>query len=416
METNTPLQTLKGFRDFLGAEKVARDYLAQKFKQVFQLFGFEPLETPTLEYASLLLGKYGAEADKLVYKFADPGGREVALRYDQTVPTSRILIQYNNQLPKFYRRYQIQNVFRAEKPQKGRFREFTQCDIDIFGTTSSLADAEIVACVYQCFRAIGFNDIQIRLNDRNLLFETLAAFASQQVDVFSIIQSIDKLDKLSSEEVINELTQKGLDQAVAEQALTAIQSASMPTSLNELITQATALGVNKTAIKYTPTLARGLDYYTGPIFEFISPSFSAGSLGGGGRYDKLIGQLGGKDIPATGFAFGFDRILVAAQEMKLLSDFAEPNTVLVSVFNQEMLAYSLQLAQALRAANVPTVVYPQVGDKLDKQFRYADQLKAKYLIIAGPEEFAAKTVQVKNLASGEQRQFSQAEITKLAKS
>src|SRR3989344_4963616 len=172
------LQTVKGFRDFLPSEKRRRDFIEKKVVEVFERFGFEPLETPTIEYASLLLGKYGKEADKLIYSFKDRGGRDLSLKYDQTVPTSRILIQYQNTLSRYFRRYQIQNVFRAEKPQKGRYREFTQCDIDIFGSTSPIADAEIIACTYFVFKNVGYPTVLLPLNDRQILFSTLTPFAS----------------------------------------------------------------------------------------------------------------------------------------------------------------------------------------------------------------------------------------------
>src|SRR5258708_3739464 len=172
MSNQTP-QNLKGFRDFLPTEKRKRDFVLQKVVEVFERFGFAPLETPTLEYASLLLGKYGAEADKLVYTFTDNGDRQVGLRYDQTVPTARVLAQYQNELPKMFRRYQTQNVFRAEKPQRGRYREFTQCDIDIFGSTSPIADAEILACTYAAYQNIGFKNIQLKINDRQTLMSSL---------------------------------------------------------------------------------------------------------------------------------------------------------------------------------------------------------------------------------------------------
>ena len=194
---NQTLQTLKGFRDFLPAEKRARDYVSAKIVKTFQRFGFEPLETPTLEYAELLLGKYGKEADQLVYSFKDRGDRNVALRYDQSVPTARVLAQYQNELGKGFRRYQIQNVFRADKPQKGRYREFCQCDADIFGVTSPLADAEILAVYAAIYQDLGFSNLTIKINDRKILFDTLTSYATDLVSVFSIIQSIDKLDRKS---------------------------------------------------------------------------------------------------------------------------------------------------------------------------------------------------------------------------
>jgi histidyl-tRNA synthetase len=284
------LQTLKGFRDFLPEEKRRRDFVMGKIVEVFERFGFEPLETPTLEYASLLLGKYGSEADKLVYTFEDAGGRRVGLKYDQTVPTSRVLAQYREKLPKYFRRYQIQNVFRAEKPQKGRFREFTQCDIDIFGTTSPLSDAEIVACTYQVYKNIGFPDVVIKLNDRVVITTALTPLANKKVTVSSIIQSIDKLDKTSEYEVEQELINKGLDMETAKKALETLAAAEPSDNLVEIMEAAKALGVPEEVVIYEPSLARGLDYYTGMILEVVIPEFTAGSVAGGGRYDKLFKQ------------------------------------------------------------------------------------------------------------------------------
>ena len=196
MDKKIKPQTLKGFRDFLPSEKRKRDYVVKKVVEVFERFGFEPLETPTLESADLLLGKYGQEADKTVYIFKDKGERMVGLRFDQTVPTARVLAQYQKILPKYFRRYQIQNVFRADKPQKGRFREFCQCDIDIFGTTSPLADAEILATTYFSFQAIGYLKIKLFINDRQTLFQYLKPYENRKISIFSLIQSIDKLEKI----------------------------------------------------------------------------------------------------------------------------------------------------------------------------------------------------------------------------
>src|SRR5260221_14765573 len=203
------LQNLKGFRDFLPKEKRKRDYVANKLKEVFELYGFEPLETPTLEYSEVIMGKYGEEADKLVFQFEDNGGRKVAMRYDQTVPTSRVLAQYSNELPKYFRRYQIQNVFRADKPQKGRYREFKQCDCDILGSTSPLADAEILAVYYAVFKEIGLTSIVLEINDRQTLISTLSPLTTPTVNIFSLIQSIDKLDKMTPADVTSELITKG---------------------------------------------------------------------------------------------------------------------------------------------------------------------------------------------------------------
>lgn len=396
------IQTLKGFRDFLPAEKRKRDYVAKKVIEVFEKFGFEPLDTPTLESADLLLGKYGDEADKLVYTFEDRGERRVGLRYDQTVPTARVLAQYQNELPKYFRRYQIQNVFRADKPQKGRYREFTQCDIDIFGSTSPLADAEIVTCTYFAFRNVGFSEVQLYINDRQTLIATLEPFATPEVNVFSIIQSIDKLDKVAAKDVIAELVTKGLTNQAAEQALIKLKNAVMSDNLQQIVDNAVSLGVPRTALIFSPNLARGLDYYTGMIFEVKLPEYSVGSCGGGGRYDNLINQLGSVDVPAVGIAFGFDRMVEAADQLGLIPVTQTGTQILVTIFDESTVAKSLELAGRLRQAGIKTEVYPAF-DKLGKQFKLADQKKIPYVVIIGEDEIKQNKVTMKNMQSGEQQ-------------
>jgi histidyl-tRNA synthetase len=396
------LQPLKGFRDFLPADKRKRDYVASKIKESFERFGFEPLETPTIEYASLLLGKYGVEADKLVYQFEDNGGRHCALRYDQTVPTARVLAQYQHELPRYFRRYQMQNVFRAEKPQKGRFREFTQCDIDIFGSTSFVADAEILACVYATLKNIGFDVVLLKVNDRQILMGTLQPFVTANVDVFSLIQSIDKIDKITAEGVIEELATKGLSKEQATAALDAINNAKISDQLHNIMHAAGQLGVSQDSLQFCPTLARGLDYYTGMIFEVSIPAYKAGSVGGGGRYDNLIKQLGGIEIPAVGFAFGFDRIVEAADELGIFAHEALTPRIMVTIFAQDQLDYSLSIAADLRRKKFNVEVIPQIGD-VGKQLKIASQKQASFVIIAGLDEQQNNTVTLKNMASGAQQ-------------
>jgi histidyl-tRNA synthetase len=401
---NQPLQTLKGFRDIFPQEKRQRDWVLSKIIEVLQLFAFEPMETPTLEYADLLLGKYGAEADKLVYTFTDQGERQLGLRYDQTVPTARILAQYRNNLPKFFRRYQTQNVFRAEKPQKGRFREFTQCDLDIFGTQDSVADAEILACIFQAFSNIGFKDIKIKLNDRGQLVETLTPYATTKVNIFSIIQTLDKIDKISAEAMIAELTKKGLMVEKTQQILTDLKDVKPGSKLQKIMSQAQALGVPTNNLEFSPTLARGLDYYTGMICEVSVPAYGAGSLGGGGRYDNLIEDLGGVKMPAVGFAFGFDRTVEAAITVNLIPEFQNSSQVLVTLFSEETLAESLKIANQLRQADISVELYPTL-DKLGKQFKLANQKNIPWTIVIGEEEQQKSQLALKNMDSGEQQQL-----------
>lgn len=401
---NQNLQTLKGFRDFLPEEKRVRDVVARKIVKTFERFGFDPLETPTLEYAELLLGKYGKEADQLVYSFKDRGDRSVALRYDQTVPTARVLSQYQQQLGKAFRRYQIQNVFRADKPQKGRYREFCQCDADIFGVTSPIADAEILAVYEAIYKDIGFDNLIIKINDRKILFDTLTPFATDKVSIFSLIQSIDKLDKQSVAEVVEELAQKGMLPAIAQQAIEKLQKATITDNLRAIINAATALGIPESVLEFTPTLARGLDYYTGMIFEGVIPGMT-GSVGGGGRYDNLIESLGGPRISAVGFGLGFDRTVEAALELGLVK--TENSTqVLVTFFSPEFEKETLGIVNNLRNAQVNTELYPDPNDKLDKQLKYADKKGIPFVVIAGEEEMKKGMVKVKNLAKKEQKEVS----------
>jgi len=407
---NQTLQTLKGFRDFLPAEKRARDYVSAKIVKTFQRFGFEPLETPTLEYAELLLGKYGKEADQLVYSFKDRGDRNVALRYDQSVPTARVLAQYQNELGKGFRRYQIQNVFRADKPQKGRYREFCQCDADIFGVTSPLADAEILAVYAAIYQDLGFSNLTIKINDRKILFDTLTSYATDLVSVFSIIQSIDKLDKQSVDDVVSELVNKGLKLAVAQEAIAKLQKSKATENLTEIIDATIKLGVPKSMLEFSPTLARGLDYYTGMIFEGVIPGMS-GSVGGGGRYDHLIKTLGGPQIAAVGFGLGFDRTVEAAMESGLIK--TENSTqVLVSIFSTELQNESLRIVTELRRFGINAELYPDANDKLEKQLKYADKKEIQFVVIAGEDEVKRGVVKVKNLKKKEQKEIALKDIRK----
>lgn len=410
---NTP-QTLKGFRDFLPEEKRKRDFVMGKIIEIFENFGFEPLETPTLEYASLLTGKYGKEADKLLYTFKDRGDREVGLRYDQTVPTARVLSQYRDKLPKYFRRYQIQNVFRADKPQKGRYREFTQCDIDIFGSTSPISDAEIIACTYLAYKNIGFEKVIIKINDRQTLLSTLKPFTNDKANVFSIIQTIDKMDKKDIEEIYSELEKKGLDITQAKDVVMAIKNSEASNNLQEIINQAISLGVPEESIKFTPELARGLDYYTGMIFEVIIPDYQVGSVGGGGRYDNLINELGSVDISAVGIAFGFDRTVEAADQFKLIPSENLGAKVLVTIFNESLQTKALESAQILRNAGIKTEVFPAIN-KLGKQFKYANQKGIPFVLVIGENEDKEDKVTLKNMDTGDQQTLSIEETINILK-
>ena len=410
MSSKQNIQTLKGFRDFLPEAARNRQYVSDKIRETFEIFGFEPLETPTLEYASLLLGKYGEEADKLVYTFEDRGGRQVGLRYDQTVPTARILSQYQNELPKYFRRYQIQNVFRADKPQKGRYREFTQCDCDIFGSNSILADAELLATVDGVFKNLGFKSIVIEFNDRGLLIENISPFTNEKVDVFSIIQSIDKLDKQSPEMVIEELVDKGLSRKDAEAVLGKINKIELSRDLLKIVQKTLELGVAKETLVFNPKLARGLDYYTGLIFEVKIPEFSNSSVGGGGRYDNLIEELSGYKMPAVGVGLGFDRIVEICEEMNLIKNKSAGSTVMVGFFEDEDCQNkAMQITKELRLTKIKTELFPTF-DNLAKQFKVAQQKNIPFVIIVGENEIKENKFTIKDMKTGEQSLLALEEI------
>jgi histidyl-tRNA synthetase len=404
MKKNNQLQTLKGFRDFLPTEASLREKVRSIIRDSFKRFAFVPFETPTLEYASLLLGKYGEEADKLLYTFTDRGGRKLGLRYDQTVPTARVLANYQNELPKYLRRFQIQSVFRADKPQRGRYREFIQCDADIFGSRSPLADAEILAVFYDIFKSLGLVDIKIEYNDRQLLLDSFSEFAKERVSVLSIIQSIDKLDKLSPEEVTNELIAKGLNRQVVESIFSRLNNIDKSESLIKIEQKTIELGVPQEALVFNPKIARGLDYYTGLIFEGKIAKYGSGSLGAGGRYDNLIEELSGLDMPAVGFGLGFDRIVELIKEKKQLK--SEPSAqVLISIFDDDTCQKkALEISKNLRSADISTEIYLE-KDKIGKQFKLAQDKNIPWVIIVGSEEIDKNLISLKNLDTGEQKEL-----------
>lgn len=394
-------QTLKGFRDFLPQEAADRERAMQTMRSVFVRHGFVPLETPTLEYKATIMGKYGEEADKLVYSFTDHGGRDVALRYDQTVPTARVIAQYRQELPFPFRRYQIQNVFRADKPQKGRYREFTQADADIFGSTDPLADAEILSVFWRIYTTLGLTDIQILVNDRQSLFQLVNDSGIEQAKHFSVLQSLDKLDKQTKESVQRELLLKEIPEAAIVRLFNLLETAKPSDSLAQILAVAEELGVPKNALVFSPTLVRGLDYYTGLIFESKLPDGS-GSLGGGGRYDSLIGQLSGADVPAVGFGIGFDRTVEVLQERGLAGQAAQSSSILVTIFDENTKALSAKLAAVLRERGINAELYPESNEKIGKQLKYANRSGKTFVALIGSDEAQSKTVTLKHLPSGTQ--------------
>lgn len=389
------LQTLKGFRDILPDEALGRQWVRDQLVGVFERYGLMPIETPTLEYADVLEGKYGEEADKLLYTFVDRGGRKVGLRYDQTIPAARFMAQNRHKLPRYFGRYQIQNVFRADKPQKGRYREFTQCDFDFFGDTSPITDAHMLSCAYDAYHSLGFDDITLRVNDRRLLMDTLNGYSIPST-VLTIV--IDKLEKIGVDGVMKELTGRGMKEEEIKDLLTKLKEQAMPQSLRSILEATKALGVPTHALHFTPTLARGLDYYTGIIVEAVLPSDQGLSLGGGGRYDNLIEDIAGYSLSAVGFAVGFDRTVEAAQDRKLIPLSLHP---IVMTLQKETVNESLMVASLLRGAGVSVIVYPSC-DSLREQVGYARSIGAPLTLFIGTQEQEKKGVTIKNMESGMQ--------------
>lgn len=400
------LQTPKGFRDFLPEQTRVRNWVRGILIEVFENFGFEPLETPTLEYASTLLGKYGAEADKLVYTFKDRGGRELGLNYDLTVPAARVLAQYQNQISLPFKRYQIQPAYRAENPQKGRYRQFIQCDVDTFGVASPLADAEIIAVIYTVLKKLNFDKFKIRINSRQVLFQMLeqAGIGDKKLQL-AVLQSIDKLDKKSEDEVIQEVQNKGLSDSMATTLLEIIKQAQPDQGLQELFDYLEQYGIDKSYWEFSPSLVRGLDYYTSAIFETYVEEPKIGSVTGGGRYDNLISQLGGPDTPATGTTIGFDRICDVIEELGLIKS-VDKKRVLVTIFSPELVNKSIETTGFLRDRQIACELYPDPNTKLEKQLKYADKKQIPFVVIIGPEEASNNQVVCKDLKTGEQEKLS----------
>src|SRR3990167_3734669 len=402
-------QTLKGFRDFLPKEAKKRQWLINTLISVFESYGFEPLETPALEYAQLLKGKYGEE-EKLIYEFETKGKDKVALRYDQTVPLSRVITQYaprgdagQNGLVFPFKRYQIQNVWRGENPQKGRYREFIQCDADIIGSSSPLADAEILKLVLDIYKTLGLS-VTIKINDREN-FKNLDK---------RYVTAIDKLEKIGESEVLSEMIDKGMAEETARKALSDLAKKPQTEKIKKILSTLKQMSADMNCIAYEPTLARGLDYYTGIIFETVAQR-SSGSLCSGGRFDKLIGLFSGNDplpagrqVPAVGFGLGFDRTIEVLEEQNLLPENNISSKVLVTIFNNGLKEKSLEVYSFLRNANVSCEIYLDENTPLEKQLKYADKKSIPYSIIVDGNNIA-----LKDMEKREQQNLSLKEIIEI---
>lgn len=389
------LQTLKGFRDFLPEEARKRAWLRERMIKVFEKWGFEPLETPTLEPLGLFAGEIG-EDEKLFFKFKDQGGRDVALRYDQTVPTCRVVGEYFDKIVFPFRRYQIQSNFRAEKPQKGRYREFVQADIDILGVASPIADAECIAVSIDLYKTLGFENVVAIINNRDLL----------KGIPYPVIAAIDKIKKIGKDGVIDEIIGKGFDKKQAEEFLQKVENIKPDETLKIIFDYLEKSGFSKENYKFEPTLMRSFSYSQGPIWEMTIPQYSTasfgGSVGGGERYDGMVERITGRKIPGTGIAFGFDRTLEALEMNSMLPNLTTSSKVLVTVFSPDLFYKSIEIADQLRDTGINCEAYPDNNVRLDKQLKYADKKGIPYVVIIGPEEVKENKVVLKNLKTKEQ--------------
>lgn len=385
-------QLLRGFRDFLPEEALKRKWLREKIAGVFELWGYDPMETPTLEPLELFEGQIG-EDEKLFYKFEDSGGRKVALRYDQTVPTCRVVGGSAQSLPMPFKRYQIQPAFRAEKPQRGRYREFLQADADIFGIKSPFADAEVIALSLDVYRQLGFKQARALISNRSLL----------KGIPYSAIVAVDKLKKIGAEGVLAEMAKKGISEGDAKGYLDLIQKLEPDESTVAILEYLTDMGFDEEWFAFEPTIARSFSYSDGPIWEIEIPGFTAGSVLGGERYDQLVKKISGVDIPGTGFGLGFDRTLDAAEQFGLVPKLRTSTKVLITIFSPELLEKSLSLSQSLRSSGINTDLYPDPEVKLDKQLKYADKKGIPYVVILGPDETENGTATVKDMRAKTQK-------------
>ena len=442
----------KGTRDFSPVEMAKRNYIFDTIKSVFKLYGFQQIETPAMENLSTLMGKYGEEGDKLLFKILNSGDylrkanetflaekdstklttsiSEKGLRYDLTVPFARYVVQHQNEISFPFKRYQIQPVWRADRPQKGRYREFYQCDADVVGSDSLLNEVELIQIVDEVFRKFGI-DVVLKINNRKIL-TGIAEVIGEAEKIVDITVGIDKLDKIGLENVNKELTEKG----IPEEAINKLQPIILLSGTNEdklqtlkdvlsdseiglkgieemetIFSMINALGV-ATEVELDLTLARGLNYYTGAIFEVKAKGVEMGSITGGGRYDNLTGVFGLKGISGVGISFGADRIYDVLNQLELYpAESIETTQVLFVCFGDAEIAYSLPWLKELRQAGISAEIYPTAA-KMKKQMTYADNKKIPYVAIVGSDEMNQNKVMLKNMESGEQELSSLEELLK----
>lgn len=428
-------QRLKGFNDFFIEDMKIREYVINIFKETYEKYGFEPLETPALEYTELMLGQSGEDAEKLYYRFNDQGGRDVMLKYEVMISMCRALAQNINNVTFPYKRYQIQSVWRAENVQKGRYREFTQCDADIIGSSSVFCDAEIIQMGIEIVQKLGFKEFKARINNRKFL-EGLSEFLKIDKEKFyGFSMSIDKLEKIGVEAVIEEMIEKrGIELAVAKEAMDLINSTqgwnfvdkiqkyyeTIGTTqigkegldelkqINEFLE---AAGIDSKYYEFDTSIARGLASYTGPVWEFTVIEGGVGSISGAGRYDNAIEKYLGKKLPATGGSFGIERICDILKDRKMIKETKTVVSCMIANFDTNLIKKYIKIASDLRNVNINTMIYPDVV-KLDKQFKYADKKGIKFVLLMGENELKEDKVTLRNMLTGEQKLYNLDETVK----
>ena len=443
----------KGTRDFSPAEVLKRNYITETIRQQFQKFGFQAIETPSFENSETLMGKYGEEGDRLIFKILNSGDflkkadrealqqedslkitssiSEKALRYDLTVPFARYVVQHQNELDFPFKRYQIQPVWRADRPQKGRFREFFQCDADVVGSTSLWQEVEFVQLYDAVFTALGLPGTTIKINNRKVL-SGFAEVIGETERLIDFTVALDKLDKIGEDGVKKEMLEKGISPEAIEkiQPIFSLSGSfsekieGLKEILNtsevgkkgieelEFISSALeSLGLETATLDLDVTLARGLNYYTGAIFEVSAPKeVKLGSIGGGGRYDDLTGIFGLKDMSGVGISFGLDRIYLVLEELNLFPETVTQNTRMLFInFGEKEALYGLKAVKKLRLAGITAELYPDAA-KMKKQMTYANRRNIPFVVLAGAEEMQQEKFTLKNMKSGEQFSVSMDEL------
>ena len=425
-------RTLKGFRDYLPPAMIARERLVETAKSVYRSYGFSPIDTPALEYAEILTGKGGDETDKQLYRFKDNGGRDVALRFDLTIPLARFAAQHYHELGTPFKRYHIGTVWRGENTQAGRYREFMQCDFDTIGTESNAADIETLLVIHDLMSRIGFERFTIRVNNRLVLNGLLQQQGLTDKSV-GVLRAIDKLPKIGRDNVIAEMTEKvGASPEQAARVLDLVQLSGDSTSilasletmladnetgalgvvrLKELFKTCAQAGIPAGRIELDLAIARGLDYYTGTIYEtFLGDKPDIGSVCSGGRYDNLTGLFTKERLPGVGASLGLDRLLAAMELLGMVDSASTPADIFIPQFDAPRLGDYLRLSRKLREAGFRVEVFPEAKG-LGKQLKYADRKGHKLAVIAGENEFNAGVWQVKNLkVQGQQATVSEEQL------